>query len=420
MLDRSPEDIRNFLFHCVPSVNPDATPGVPYMFYFPDNKTMFSSDVQFYITPHVLAPARSIVVDTALWIVYKTSTTQYGCALDAMSDAAAFPFRPFVKGESTKIKKRNANGKTPRLIINTTTANVLASYVVYNDVGLNAKRPIGESPITLGYGVARDTVKSVVHCFESRRKNKYPAVSNDIGGWEQGFSFQLMLIACRIYHACFTNNVGTSGVLLWRFLSNYALLCADCVYVMPNGQLVQKLVASLMPSGILFTAIFNSLARFFLSRVMGCFGIFMGDDACEYTSDPARAAAIAVDVGLNIKVDEQIVLTEPVDDEFRLIDGLHFCSAVLYANGDHVPSDSSLMKSVLSALTGLKKATFQEIVEANTLRCNTQQGYDNLIRTALHIQRLYQANGGSLDFDPDKVRNFGDVSSLGLTGRIVY
>lgn len=408
------------MFHCIPSINPDATPGVPYMYYHANNRALFSSDMLYYITPEISTTMKDIVVSTAMWIVYCTSTKHYSDSIAAIHDAAAFPFRPFIKGESTKTKKQNANGNTPRLIINTTTANVLASYVIYNDTGLNNKRPVGTSPVTLGYGVSRETVKSVVNCFESRRDNKYPAVSNDIGGWEQGFSFQLMLIACRIYYSCFTNIGGVSGDYLWNFLSNYAILCADCVYIMPDGQLVQKIVASLMPSGILFTAIFNSLARFFLSRVMGCYGIFMGDDACEYTSDPARAKTIASNIGLNVKADEEVVLTEYRDGVHLLRDGLHFCSAVLFPNGDHLPSDSSLLKSVISALSGLKKASFQQIVEANTLRCNTKQGYDNLIKQAIHIQTVYNNHGGNLDFDPALVRNFGDPSSLELTGEIEY
>lgn len=419
-LDRSPEDIHNFLYHCVPIVNPDATPGVPYMYYYADNRSLFASKIEYYLTPDYGARMLDIVVDTALWIVYCTATKSYGDARSAINDAAAFPFRPFIKGETTKMKKKNKNGNTPRLIINTTTANVLASYVVYNDTGPNQKRPIGTSPITLGYGVARDTVRSVVSCFETRRANKYPAVSNDIGGWEQGFSFQLMLIACSIYYSCFTNTSGESGEFLWNFLSNYAILCADCVYIMPDGELVQKKVASLMPSGILFTAIFNSLARFFLSRVMGCFGIFMGDDACEFTSNPERAKDIAQQIGLNIKTDEEVVLTSRRGNEYVLEDGLHFCSAILFPNGDHLPNDSSILKSVISALTGLKKASFQEIVQANTLRCNTQEGFDRLIKYALRIQEVYNNNGGNVDFDPTKIHNFGIISTIGLTGEIDY
>jgi len=189
---------------------------------------------------------------------------------------------------------------------------------------------------------------------------------------------------------------------------------------MPDGELVQKLVASLMPSGILFTAIFNSLARFFLSRVMGCYGIYMGDDACEFTNNPTRARLVGHEIGLNVKLDEEIILTKQVGKEHLIVDGLHFCSAVLYADGSHVPTQSSLNKSVVSGLTGLKKATFQEIVEANTVRCNTKEGYDNLIKAATRVADLYRARGGQVDFDPDTVRNYSDLSSLGITGVIVY
>lgn len=390
------------------------------MYYHANNRDLFASKDKYAITPDFYQTMGTIVIDTALWIVYKTSTKVYGSAVEAINDAAAFPFRPFIKGESTKKKKSNLNGRTPRLIINTTTANVLASYVVYNDIGPNVKRPVGSSPICLGYGIARDTIKAVVNCFESRRNKEHPAVSNDIGGWEQGFSFQLMLIACRIYFACFTNTAGQSGKFLWNFLYNYAILCADCVYIMPDGELVQKLFASLMPSGILFTAIFNSLARFFLSRVMGCFGIFMGDDACEYTDDPSNARLVASSIGLNIKLDEEVVLTREEEGKHVLIDGLHFCSAVLFATGEHLPTDSSLMKSVISALTGLKKATFQEIVEANSIRCTTTEGFQKLIEAATHIAEVYRKHGGTINFDPTLVRNFGDISSLGLTGTIVF
>jgi hypothetical protein len=146
----------------------------------------------------------------------------------------------------------------------------------------------------------------------------------------------------------------------------------------------------------------------------------MGDDACEYTDDPTRARQVGHDIGLNVKLDEEIILTELVGDEHHIVDGLHFCSAVLYADGSHVPTQSSLNKSVVSGLTGLKKATFQEIVEANTVRCNTREGYDNLIAAAMRVADLYRARGGTVEFDPAKVRNFGDVTSFGLTGQIVY
>lgn len=405
---------RNFISSCIPSVNMDSSPGVPFMHYHVSNGMLFDSDNRHSICLDYTSTMRDIVIDTALWIAYKMSTMYYESAEQAIADAVAFPFRPFIKGEATKSKKTNANGPTPRLIINTSIPCMLASYLVYNDMHPNSKRLVGDSPITLGFGTSRKTVSKVVGSFEKARDEKFPAVSNDVGGWEQGFSFQLMLIAVRIYYESFQNK----STNLWRFLYNYSLLCADCYYVMPDGEIVRKLLSALMPSGILFTAIFNSLARNFLSRVMGCYGIYMGDDACEYTADPKRAADIALSVRLNLKVDEQITLTHEVDGKHKLLDGLHFCSAVLYPDGSHSPTRSSLYKSVLSAFTGLRKSTYQELVEANTVRCTTRESFEELCDIAQSLAAQYKALNGSVLFDRGLVRNFGDVDSLGLTGEI--
>lgn len=406
--------MRSFIRSCIPSVNMDSSPGVPFMHYYVTNGKLFESEDLYSVCLDYQLTMHDIVVESALWIAYRTSTRYYTSAEDAMKDAVAFPFRPFIKGEATKSKKTNANGPTPRLIINTSIPCMLASYLVYNDMFPNSKRVAGDSPITLGFGASKSIVSRVVGSFEKARGERFPAVSNDVGGWEQGFAFQLMLIAVRIYYECFQNK----STHLWRFLYNYALLCADCYYVMPDGEIVRKTLSALMPSGILFTAIFNSLARNFLSRVMGCYGIYMGDDACEYTSDPCEAARIALEVRLNLKVDEQVVLTKEINGKHVLVDGLHFCSAVLYPDGSHSPTRSSLYKSVLSAFTGLRKSTFQELIEANTVRCTTPESFDELCRIAQSLADQYISLNGSVSFDRDAVRNFGDVASLGLTGQI--
>jgi hypothetical protein len=132
------------------------------------------------------------------------------------------------------------------------------------------------------------------------------------------------------------------------------------------------------------------------------------------------AKKIAHDIGLNVKIDEEIVLTQLIDDQHVLVDGLHFCSAVLYPNGDHLPTDSSLIKSVVSALTGLKKASFQDIVQANTVRCTTQKGFDTLCDWADRVVEIYRSHGGDLVFDRTQVRNYSDLRSLGFTGVIDY
>lgn len=388
--------MRNFFSRSLESVNPDSSPGIPYMFWHTSNASLTASDNKHQILPGVFLTMREIVINTSIWMTYCMCTKQYNGSMEALADGATVPFRPFVKGECTKMKKKNENGTIPRLIINGSLALTLSSHCVYNDTYPNVKKEVGQSAIMLGFGISKSILQRVFGYFERKRAKKYPAVSNDVSGWEKGVSLQLMLIAVSIYFKCFVN----ANQSLWNYLVNYAILCCDCVYFMPDGEIVQKVIASLMPSGILLTAILNSICRFFLSLVMGCRGIFMGDDACEYTADPEFASRIAEDVRLNIKADEQVVLT---DDHLELIDGLHFCSAVIYSDGSQSPVDSSLKKSLLSSLSGLKKTTFQDIVQANAIRCTTPDSFNRLLVLADELHSQILDHGLDVDFDPMSV-----------------
>lgn len=413
-LDDSMEQIYEFLYHATFHVNGSSSPGVPLMSSFKTNNDLFESDTLISLTGDTknIVTMRELVALAATHSVYMMSMYDFEDGIDGIKSSASYPVRSFVKNEVNKVKKSDENGPTPRIIVNESVVTQLATYSVYCDVYPNFKKDLGESSICLGIGFTKAKVLSVVNKFERDRGGRYPAVSNDVSGWEQGFSFELFLFVVCTYFRCFTNR----NAKLLRFLINYAVCKADCIYVMPNGECVRKKYAGLMPSGILLTAVFNSIARFLLSILMGCWGVFMGDDACEYTPNPSRAAEEAEKMGVNIKKDVQrpdgtweiniIPLTVDVDNKHILIDGLQFCSATLHTDGLCTPTDSSLVKSLYKAIA-YKGITYTQAVQCNTVRCTTDNAFNQLLANADRIHKAALRAGIDVEYNPDEVINFG-------------
>lgn len=412
------EGLYNFLYESTYNINRDSSPGVPLMSNFKTNGELFDSPVRISLTGdcHNIVTMRELVALAALHSVYIMSTEDLKDGIDGFAQSASYPVRPFVKNEVNKLKKADQNGRTPRIIVNESVVTQLATYAVYCDAYPNQKKELGESSVCLGIGFTPAKILKVIDRFERLRNNEFPAVSNDVSGWEQGFSFQLFLFVVCTYFRCFTN----ANNKLLRFLINYAICKADCIYVMPNGQCVRKKVAGLMPSGILPTAVFNSIARFLLSILMGCWGIFMGDDACEYTPDPVRSAREADDMGINIKQDVSkddgtiehniIPLTVEIDGRHELVDGLQFCSATLHVDGRCTPADGSLLKSLFKAIAyggGGKGITYTQAVQCNTVRCTSDKAFSQLL---LNAERVYAAavrKGIDIEYNPEDIINLG-------------
>lgn len=408
------EDLYAFLYESTFHLNRDSSPGVPLMATYKTNGDLFDSKIRISLSGDTdnIVTMRELVALAALHSIYVMSTQDIEDGIHGIELSASFPVRAFVKNEVNKLKKSDDNGRTPRIIVNESVVTQLATYAVYYDIGQNQVKSLGESSVCLGIGFTHDKVLSVVRKFETLRGRKYPAVSNDVSGWEQGFSFQLFLFVVCTYCRCFVNG----NFKLLRFLINYAICKADCVYVMPNGECVIKLWAGLMPSGILLTAMFNSIARFLLSILMGCWGVFMGDDACEYTSDPHRSALEAESMGVNIKKDvvhadgtverNIIPLTYEVEGEHRLLDGLQFCSATLHEDGLCTPSDGSLVKSLYKAIA-YKGITYTQSVQCNTVRCTTDKAFRQLLDNAARVCEAARRMGIEVEYHPEEIINLG-------------
>nr|UHS71607.1 MAG: putative RNA-dependent RNA polymerase [Barnaviridae sp.] len=261
-------------------VQPNSSPGVPYVKLAKTNKDLFAS------THH-----RGLVFSAAAQRVRRicTFTREQISAMtagDLVREGLVDPIKVFIKQEPHKVAKVES-GKL-RIISNVSIVDQLIERVLCAKQNKAEIRRWKTCPSKPGMGLhdegLRELFAEVCDAFSTHEK----LAETDISGWDWsvkdwllGFDAELRT---ELYHAPITSALAH---LLW--FRGYAV--ARKVFCLSNGQLFEQRVPGIQASGSYNTSSSNSRMRIVLAYLIGCrWAIAMGDDDVEDFVDGADPA----------------------------------------------------------------------------------------------------------------------------------